>query len=130
MHMPYRAATGRHPCLLLVLAALLAAVAAGCTQSVRQDLPNFDRHRYSAVVEPRDRRDVMYFDVIFTADYPDGDPAAEATRMAWLSAWIEQRHLCPGTFEIVQKRPFEFTEDNPGHYDARYLFKCKAGTSG
>ena len=87
---------------------------------------DFERHRASQIVEPYDRNDVMYFDVTFSAQFPENDPAAEATRMEWLEDWLEQRKICPEGYEIVTRRPFESLEYNPAHHDMRYEFTCRA----
>ncbi len=87
--------------------------------------PDFVRHRHSQLIEPYDRNDVVYFDVMFDPNYPDDDPVAEAKRMEWLSAWLEQLHMCPDGYEIVKRRPFDMLENNPARYDMRYEVKCK-----
>lgn len=85
---------------------------------------DFERHRYSQVLEPFDRNDVMYFDATFSAQFPDEDAAAEQIRMGWLEGWLEQRTLCGNGYEIVTRRPIDTTEYNPAHHDVRYEFKC------
>ena len=88
--------------------------------------PDYERHRLSQLTEPFDRNDVVYFDVTFSANYPDGDAAAEAQRMQWLERWLEQRKMCPDGHEILKRRPFDMFENNPARYDIRYEVKCKA----
>lgn len=112
------------PRLAAVLPGLLALLGA-CTQS-GTSLPEFQRHKYTAFTQPYDHKDVIYFDVLLSADYPDDDPAAEATRMKWLQGWLDQTHLCPAGYEIRERRPFKYTEDNPGHYDLRYVVRCRS----
>ena len=90
---------------------------------------DYERHRYSQLVVPYDRNDVMYFDVTFNAEFPDGE-ATEATRMEWLKAWLGQRSMCAESFEIVDRRPFEPMENNPAHHDIRYEVKCGAEQGG
>lgn len=108
--------------VILILSALILWSCASI-----HDSPDFERHRYSQVVEPYDRNDVLYFDVMFSAQFPDDDAAAEATRMEWLEGWLEQRKLCGESgYEIVLRRPFEMMEDNPARYDIRYEFKCES----
>jgi len=102
---------------------LLAAVLAGCASF--NESPDFVRHRYSQLTEPFERNDVVYFDATFDPNYPDGDPAAEAKRMEWLSGWLAQRKMCPDGYEILKRRPFEMLENNPARYDIRYEVKCK-----
>lgn len=107
-----------------VLIPIAAAIAvAGC--SGMHESPDFIRHTYSQLSEPYDRDDVLYFDVRFDPSYPDGDPAAEALRMEWLAAWLEQRRMCPGGHEVTGRRPFDTLEYNPGRYDIRYEVRCK-----
>jgi len=102
---------------------LLSAVLVGCASL--HESPDFVRHRYSQLTEPYDRSDVVYFDAMFDPSYPDCDPVAEKKRMEWLSAWLEQVHMCPDGYEIVKRRPFEMLENNPARYDIRYEVKCK-----
>lgn len=90
--------------------------------------PDFTRHRYSQLAEPYDRKDVVYFDAIVDANYPDDDPGAEAQRLQWLSEWLEVRKMCPGGHEVVARRPFDMLEYNPGNYDVRYEVRCKVNT--
>jgi len=103
--------------------ALLATGLVAC-ESIHES-PDFDRHRYSQLTEPFERNDVVYFDVTFDPNYPDGDSAAEAKRMEWLSAWLNQRKMCLDGYEILQRRPFELLENNPARHDIRYEVKCK-----
>lgn len=108
----------------LVLIVTLASACADMHKSA-----DFERHRYSQLVVPYDRNDVMYFDVTFNAEFPDNE-AAEATRMEWLNAWLEQRNICAGSFEIVARRPFDPMESNPARHDIRYEVKCGAEQDG
>jgi hypothetical protein len=102
---------------------VLALLFVGCASF--HESPDFVRHRHSQLTEPYDRSDVVYFDVMFDPSYPDNDSAAEAKRMEWLSAWLEQIHMCPDGYEIVIRRPFDMLENNPARYDIRYEVKCK-----
>lgn len=101
--------------------ALIVALASACADMHKS--ADFERHRYSQLVVPYDRNDVMYFDVTFNAEFPDNE-AAEATRMEWLKSWLEQRNMCAESFEVVVRRPFDPMEDNPARYDIRYEVKC------
>jgi hypothetical protein len=104
----------------LILIIVLVAACADIHKSA-----DYERHRYSQLVVPYDRNDVMYFDVTFNAEFPDGE-ATEATRMEWLKAWLGQRSMCAESFEIVDRRPFEPMENNPAHHDIRYEVKFGA----
>lgn len=108
----------------LILIIVLVAACADIHKSA-----DYERHRYSQLVVPYDRKDVMYFDVTFNAEFPDGE-ATEATRMEWLKAWLGQRSMCAESFEIVDRRPFEPMENNPAHHDIRYEVKCGAEQGG
>jgi hypothetical protein len=88
---------------------------------------DFKRHQFSQFVTPYDRNDVMYFDATFNAQFPDNDETAEEVRMEWLTAWLEQRNMCPEGFEIVTRREFELLENNPARHDIRYEVKCASG---
>ena len=104
----------------------LAAVVGGCTAF---DTPEeYNRHRLSDVTLPRDgSTDIFFFDVTVTAEFPDNDARAEAERMKWLDAWMVQRHMCPTGHEIIEKRKFDYMEDNPARRDLRYEARCKPG---
>ena len=84
---------------------------------------DFERHRYSQLVEPYDRSDVMYFDATFTAEFPDND-FGEMKRMEWLEAWLAQRKVCMEGHEVVTRRPFEPMENNAARHDIRYEVRC------
>jgi len=103
----------------------LAVAVAGCAGTLDKS-EDFDRHRYSELIQPRDRPDRIYFDVNFSADFPADDPAADATRMAWLQGWLEVRHLGPAGHEVAVRRPFEYLEDNPAGYQQRWEIRCLA----
>jgi hypothetical protein len=103
----------------------LTVLLAGCTGTLNRS-EDFDRHRYSQLVQPRDHPDRIYFDVSFSSDFPADDPAADKARQAWLQGWLEQRHLCPAGHEVADRRPFGFFEDNPGGYQQRWEIRCLA----
>jgi hypothetical protein len=100
-----------------------ALFATGCASM--HESPDFQRHRLSQVVVPSDKKDLFYFDVSVTPEYPDDDPAAEETRLQWLEQWLDTRGMCSSGFEILKRRPFEFLEDNPARYDLRYEVRCR-----
>ena len=112
---------------ILVMAAVMAEVLAGCAGALEKSV-DFDRHRYSQLVQPFDRPNEIYFDVIFGADFPADDPAADQSRAAWLDAWLKQRRLCPAGYEVVNRRPFDYLEDNPAGYQQRWEIRCLAGS--
>lgn len=102
-------------------ASLLLTACAGIEKSA-----DFDRHRYSQLTTPRDRPGVIYFDLIFPAEYPADVPAADAARMRWLDTWLAQRGLCPEGFEVSGRRAFEYLEDNPRGHQQRWEVVCRA----
>lgn len=102
----------------------LAVLAAGCTGSMDKS-EDFDRHRYSQLVQPFDRRGQIYFDVTFSAAYPADDPVADAKRRAWLGAWLAQKRLCSGGYEVTTRRPFDYLEDNPAGFQQRWEIRCQ-----
>ncbi|MEO8443458.1 MAG: hypothetical protein ABI567_00435 [Gammaproteobacteria bacterium] len=110
--------------LTTVTAALLATFLAGCTAALDKS-EDFDRHRYSRLLQPFDKPATIYFDVTFSADYPADDPAADAVRMAWLQGWLTQRRLCPAGFEVPVRRAFDYLEDNPAGYQQRWEVRCQ-----
>lgn len=115
----WRARSGQSAVMLI----LAIGVLGGCLD-IRESA-DFERHRHSRLFQPYDRPDVIFFDVRFSPDYPAGEPAAEATRQAWLTQWLQQRGLCPAGHEVVEQRPFAYEEDNPGRYDRRYRVRCR-----
>ncbi|MEO7386364.1 MAG: hypothetical protein ABIX37_05470 [Gammaproteobacteria bacterium] len=108
----------------VLLVMLQLALLAGCAADVLDKSADFDRHRYSRLVQPFDKPDKIYFDVTFNTDFPADDPAAEAVRMTWLEAWITQRRLCAAGHEVALRRPFDYLEDNPAGYQERWEIRC------
>jgi len=106
----------------ILLGAVIVLVA-GC-QSIHES-EDYQRHRYSQLSEPRERDDVLYFDVKIDVNYPSDDPVAEEIRMGWLTAWLDARNMCADGFRIADQRPFDSMEYNPAQYDRRYEVKCK-----
>lgn len=106
----------------------LAVLASGCASLDRavDNSEDFDRHRYSRLVQPFDHPDRIYFDVVFSPDFPADDPAADAVRMKWLEGWLKQRRLCAAGHEVAIQRPFDFLEDNPAGYQQRWEVRCRA----
>ena len=100
-------------------------LAAGCTGTLDKS-DDFDRHRYSQLVQPFDRRGQIYFDVLFSSAYPVDDPAADVKRTAWLGAWLAQKRLCIGGHEVAIRRPFDYLEDNPAGFQQRWEIRCLA----
>jgi hypothetical protein len=107
--------------LIVVLA---TAVSLSACDSIHES-KDFERHKYSQLSEPRERDDVLYFDVKFDANYPEENDVAEEVRMEWLEAWLKQRNMCDDGYEIESKRPFDAMEYNPAQYDRRYVVQCK-----
>ncbi len=118
----------------------VTAVALALGACTALDTPDtYNRHRLSDITLPRDggsvaaagaNNDIFYFDVTVTGEFADNNAAAEAERMKWLAEWMEQRHMCLTGHEVVNKRKFDFMEDNPAHRDLRYEIRCRAGTAG
>lgn len=109
---------------IIAVVAPLAIMVAGCAANVMDKSADFDRHRYSQLTQPFDRPGKIFFDVIFSPDYPADDPAAEAARMAWLKGWLDQRRLCGAGHEVAERRPFDYLEDNPAGYQQRWEIRC------
>lgn len=104
---------------------LLPVLLAGCAADALNKSADFDRHRYSRLVQPFDRPDQIYFDVTFVPDYPAADPAADEARTRWLEAWLEQRRLCATGYDVAARRPFDYLEDNPAGYQERWEIRCR-----
>lgn len=109
---------------LYSLSIVIGASTLAACNSVHES-KDYERHRYSQLSEPRDRDDVVYFDVKFDANYPENNDAAEAVRMEWLEAWLKVRKMCDDGYDIVSQRPFDSMEYNPGQYDRRYEVQCE-----
>lgn len=112
----------RHTMVLLGSAISLLV---GCTAALEQSA-DFDRHRYSQLVQPYNKPGAIYFDVRFDPEFPADTPAGDAARSRWLAAWLKQRQLCPDGFDVVARRPFAYLEDNPAGYDQRWEVRCRA----
>lgn len=107
----------------ILVAALLVA---GCAANVLDKSADFDRHRYSQLVQPIGQPGTVYFDMVVNPDYPADDPAADAVRMTWLKAWLAQRRLCAAGHEVGVRRPFDYLEDNPAGFQQRWEIRCIA----
>jgi hypothetical protein len=110
-----------------VRAVALAGVvsgAAGCSAPGPRTT-DFDRHRYSQLVQPEGPGGPLFFDVTFSADYPRDDPAADAARLAWLEGWLKRRGLCAAGFDVTVRRPFDYLESNPARHDERWAVACR-----
>ena len=116
------------PAFVLIMISLAVSTGwlAGCASM--HESPDYERHRNSRITEPYDRNGVLYFDTYINASYPDDDENAEALRMEWLEGWLKQRKMCPNGYEILQRRPFDMFESNPGRYDIRYEVSCKTNS--
>jgi len=113
----------RHRRMALLGAAISLMI--GCTAALEQSA-DFDRHRYSQLVQPHNKPGTIYFDVRFGSEFPADTPAGDAARSRWLAAWLKQRALCPDGFDVVVRRPFAYLEDNPAGYDQRWEVRCRA----
>jgi len=102
------------------ICALLLLV--GCAQM--HDSEDYRRHTMSRISQPHGGGDFLWFDVKITAALPLDNEAAEQQRQKWLQMWLVQRNLCPEGYEIVERRPFDFLEDNPARLDIRYKVQC------
>jgi hypothetical protein len=113
----------RHWLRPVAAAAILASLVTACGGIEKS--ADFDRHRYSQLTTPRDRPEVIYFDLLFPAEFPRDDPAAEAARMRWLGVWLTQRSLCPHGFDVSKRRDFDYLEDNPRGWQQRWEVVCR-----
>jgi len=113
--------------LRIFMTAVWVALATACAGL--HESPDFERHRFSQLWIP-DRSDgVFYFDVMTPVRYPADDRQAEDVRMDWLAAWLASRKMCPGGFEVIRRRQFDYAEQNPARYDFRYEVKCRTGAA-
>jgi hypothetical protein len=108
------------------MAAVTTMLLAACTAFDTPD--TYNRHRLSDITLPREGSgDTFFFDVTVTAEFPENSDVAEAERMKWLAEWLEVRHMCPTGYEILNKRKFDFMEDNAARRDLRYEVRCRPG---
>jgi hypothetical protein len=106
--------------VLLTAAILLLS---GCSTDLH-DSPDYYRHSLSQLSEPLGGGDYLWFDVMLTPEYPDNNVAAEAARMQWLTDWLATRKICVNGYTIIERRPFDYMENNPARYDVRYKVQC------
>lgn len=107
---------------LLMIAAMLCT---GAACSSLHESADFERHRYSQLVQPVTRPGLIFFDIRFSPAYPADDPDGDAARAEWLDAWMKQRGLCGHGYDVVERRPFDWLEDNPAGYDQRWEIHCR-----
>jgi hypothetical protein len=110
------------------LAVLLAAGTAGCAAPGQKNA-DFDRHRFSQLVQPygqpEGQPERLFFDVRYPPEYPRDDLAAEEARFRWLAAWLELRKMCPAGHDVVRRRSFDYLEDNPAGFTERWEVACR-----
>jgi hypothetical protein len=100
-----------------------ALTVAGC--AAFESSTEFNRHRYTDITVSRDNKDIFYYDVTLSAEYPKDSPTAETERNLWLGDWMKVRGMCEAGYEVLKIRPFDYLEDNPAHRDLRYEVRCK-----
>lgn len=105
---------------LMMLAVILLVT--GCNQL--HDSTDYDRHTMSRISKPMDGGDYLWFDVKLTPALPLESEEAETQRQIWLQTWLVQRRVCLAGYEVIEQRPFEFQEHNPGRFDIRYKVRC------
>jgi hypothetical protein len=103
----------------------LAAGLAGCSSSAQKNA-DFDRHRFSQLVQPYGQPERLFFDVRYPPEYPQDDLAAEEARFRWLATWLTLRKMCPAGHDVVRRRPFDYLEDNPAGFTERWEIACRA----
>lgn len=108
--------------MLRFVSILIPLLLAGCAQM--HDSEDFRRHTMSRISQPHGGGDFFWFDVKITPALPLENEAAEQQRQIWLQTWLVQRGMCPDGYEVVERRPFEFLEDNPARLDIRYKVQC------
>lgn len=109
------------PSLLLACALL---VLAGC-EEMHQSV-DYDRHSSSNLRTPTGSPGILVFEARVTASAPEDSAEGEAIRMQWLDGWLEQRRLCPGGYEILERRKHSRQDANPYGFDLRYELRCTA----
>lgn len=115
-----RYSNGLSKVFYVFVAALLLA---GCSTDLHNS-PDYYRHSLSQLSEPLGGGDYLWFDVMLTPEYPDNNEAAEAARMQWLTDWLATRKICVNGYTIIERRPFDYMENNPARYDLRYKVQC------
>jgi len=111
--------------------AAIAAVAtlwiAGCSTDLHQS-PDYYRHSLSQLIEPIGGGCFLWFAGRLTPESPANNAPTEAARMQWLTAWLENRKICANGYTILERRQFDYMENNPAGYDLRYKVQCAVGT--
>ena len=110
--------------VMIAVVPLLSLYLGACTD-IHEHSIDYDRHRFSQIVVPHNRDDVLYYDVTTNYQYPEDNPQAEQVRMAWLNEWMKKRQLWPHGIEVKDRREFDYMEDNPARHDLRYEVQCK-----
>ena len=110
---------------LRVVGVLFAIALGAAACAAVESSTEFNRHRYTDITVSANNKDIFYYDVTLSAEYPKDSPTAEAERQAWLSDWMKVRGMCEGGYEVLKVRPFDYLEDNPAHRDLRYEIRCK-----
>lgn len=112
------------PALCVISAITVLTGCAGLHES-----PDYVRHTNSALVDGLDGSDMLQFRAKAGSEFPENDPNAEALRIQWLEAWLNQLNKCSNGYRVTNRRTFGFAEYNPAGYDLVYELQCKVGVS-
>lgn len=104
------------------LIAFVLMLLSGC-EEMHQSV-DYDRHSSSNLRTSPASPGVLLFEARVTASAPEETAQGEAVRMQWLEGWLAQRRLCPGGYEILERRKFTVQDANPYRFDLRYELRC------
>ena len=83
-----------------------------------------DRHSMSRLYVA-EGGDELVFEASVSPEYPADSDAGEQVRLQWITMWLEQRDLCPGGYDVVDRRRIGSAADNPYWHDLRYRLRCR-----
>lgn len=115
--MPYS-----RPMITRTIAVVTCLLCVGCAVQGS----GFERHSLSRLSEVPGSAVEFIFEAGSVPGYDKDDPAAEATRMQWLSEWLKVRGACEAGYEVTERRPFAALEYNPQQSELRYAVRCRA----
>ncbi|MEW5727908.1 MAG: hypothetical protein AB1918_08795 [Pseudomonadota bacterium] len=86
-----------------------------------------DRFRYTEFEPGRDG--AFRYRVTADAAYPEDDQDAEGVRLAWLGEYLRDNRLCPGGYDITERKAVLKRKGFVGDvYDVIYYGSCAPST--
>ncbi len=85
----------------------------------------FERHSLSRLSAVPDSGVEFVFETRAVPGLERNDPAAEATRMQWLSEWLAVRGACALGYEVTERREIALQDDSFYNTEFRYAVRCR-----